>query len=135
MRSPHLLRAAGGPAAFAPLIAAARAAGLRVGWLQLAPPGPAPPALDEAAAAGVLRAVGVGEGRSVAVKPLAGPAVLRDLVREHFRGCALLLVDGPVEAPVLAPVADAWRLETAGAPPRLLTTDGLLARLRRPRPW
>lgn len=140
MKSPHLLRVSVEPSAFAPLVAAARAAGARVGWLELPPAAPAPPpatpsSLEEAAAAGVLRAVAVGEGRTVAVKPLAGPPVLRDLLREHFLGCALVLVRGELEAPLLTPDGDAWRLEPPGQPPRRLTTQELVARLRRPRPW
>lgn len=140
MKKPHLLRVTAGPPVFAPLVAAARAAGSRVGWLERTPPTPVPPtsapsSLEEAAASGVLRAVGVWEGRSVAVKPLAGPPVLGDLLREHFLGCALVLVRGEVEAPLLTPDGDAWRLEPPGEPPRRLTTPELLARLRRPRPW
>jgi hypothetical protein len=139
VKAPHLLRVAAPPAAFASLVGAARAAGLRVGWLALAPPGGVPEELEEAAAGGVLRAVAAGEGRSVAVKPLAGPPVLGDLLREHFRGCVLVLVRGEVKAPRLAPEGDGWRLEPTGgaeeAAPLRLSSAELVARLRRPRPW
>ena len=84
MRSPHLLRVEEEPGRFAPLIAAARAEGLRIGWLDLAAAPAVPGPLDEAAAAGAHRAVAAGEGRSVAVKPLRGAPVVKDLLREHF---------------------------------------------------
>jgi hypothetical protein len=66
------------------------------------------------------------------VKPLAGPAVLADLLREHFRGCALVLVHGMVEAPLLTASGDLWRVDPPGC---LLTADQLAAALRKPRPW
>lgn len=133
MKRPHLLRVSAPAQAFAPLVAAARALGLRVGWLELgATCEPLPAALSAAADGGVLRAVAVGTGRVAVVKPLAGPAVLGDLLREHFRGCALVLVAGPIEAPSLTPEGDAWRIDPPG---RVLTGDQLAAALRRPRPW
>jgi hypothetical protein len=98
MRGPHLLRVAAEPAAFAPLLAALAAAGLRAGWLELGPPGALgalgalPASLEAAATLGVARAVAAGGGRSVAVKALRGAPVLRDLLREHFAGCAVVLV-------------------------------------------
>jgi hypothetical protein len=142
----HLLRVEAPPEAFAPLISAARAAGLRLGWLassaaaSIPPPMPLPAELRAAAAAGVLRAVAVGEGLAAVVKPLVGPPVLRDLMREHFRGCAAVLVGGPLappDAPALAPApdgADGWRVALPGGE-RTFSTAGLVARLRRPRPW
>jgi hypothetical protein len=91
---PHLLRVAQEPASFAPLFAALTAAGLRCGWLELRRPGAPPPGLEAAAALGAARAVAAGDGRSVAVKALRGAPVLRDLLREHFAGCTLVLVAG-----------------------------------------
>lgn len=133
MKLPHLLRVTAAPELYAPLIASARALGLRVGWLELeAPCEPLPETLSQAAARGVLRAVAVGTGKVAVVKPLAGPAVLGDLLREHFRGCALVLVSGSIEAPLLTPDGDAWRVDPPG---RRLTADQLAAALRRPRPW
>jgi hypothetical protein len=147
MKMPHLARVDEGPEAFAPLVAAAREAGLRIGWLDLASaPSSLPPRLAAAADAGVLRAVEVspaGEGaRVVSAKPVVGPPVLRDLVREHFLGCRLLLVAGsgevllppalPSDLPHLAPSGDGWRL-TLGDRAEDLPTDSLLERLRRPR--
>jgi len=148
----HLLRVETEPESFAPLVAAAREAGLRLGWLEATAPAPLPTALAAAARAGVLRAVAVGEGVSAAVKPLAGPPVLADLLREHFRGCVAVLVRGglaPADAPLLAPVVtraadgalpvadvggDRWRVTLAGGA-RTYSTAETVGRLRRPRPW
>jgi hypothetical protein len=135
VKAPHLLRVEEGPDRFAPLIEAARALGLRAGWLDLGA-APVPPAdLESAASLGVLRAVAVGEGRAVAVKPLRGAPVLKDLLREHFQGCALVLVRGPVNAPRLAPDGDGWRVEPSGAASRLYKSEDLASALRKPHPW
>jgi hypothetical protein len=138
MKSPHLLRVTLPPDRFSTLIEAARALKLRVGWLDW--PGrpdevPAPSSLEVAAALGVLRAVAVGEGRVVTVKPLRGRPVLKDLLREHFLGCALVLVRGEVDAPALEPDGDAWRLQLPENASRRLTSAELAAALRKPRPW
>jgi hypothetical protein len=140
----HLLRVTGDAAPFAPLFAAARAAGLRVGWLELAALA-APPSLESAAAQGALRAVAVSAGRSVSVKPRRGAPVLHDLLREHFAGCALVLVRSdewslPGEAPPLlkvsaAETAAAWEIAFAAGSARRYTSEELVATLRRPRPW
>jgi hypothetical protein len=131
-----------GPDRFAPLVEAARALGLRIGWLDLggpeASPAPVPPvpeALESAAALGVLRAVSVAGGRTVTVKPLRGAPVLRDLLREHFRGCVLVLVRGELDAPALGPDGDGWRVAPPGAATLRYTADQLAAALRKPRPW
>lgn len=156
-RTPHLLRVTPEPAAFAPLFAALAGAGMRAGWLDLDRAEAPPASLDAAAALGAARAVAVGAGRSVAVKALRGAPVLRDLLREHFAGCALVLVAGAgaaagadmaapagagaVAAPALAAVPalsaedGRWRLAPPGAAAELLDTAELAARLRRPRPW
>jgi len=95
LKTPHLLRVDDAPGRFAPLIDAARALGLRIGWLDLGgATTPVPEALETAAALSVLRAVAVGEGRTVTVKPMRGAPVLKDLLREHFRGCVMVLVRG-----------------------------------------
>jgi hypothetical protein len=143
--APHLLRAEEPPERYALLIEAARALGLRVGWLDLpAPPVPAPGPLPEALAAaaglGVLRAVAVAGDRSVAVKPIKGAPVLRDLLREHFRGCVLVLVrgDAPAVEPgtaFLRPDGEAWTVTAPGEAARAFTTPALAAALRQPRPW
>jgi hypothetical protein len=136
MKSPHLLRVDGEPGRFAPLIEAARALDLRIGWLDLdAATSPIPAPLESAAALGVLRAVAVGEGRSVAIKPMRGAPVLKDLLREHFRGCALVLVRGEIEAPALRVEEDGWIVTPPGAASRRLTVEDLAAALRKPHPW
>jgi len=136
VRSPHLLRIEDAPDRFAPLIEAARALGLRIGWLELgAAPAPIPESLETAAALGVLRAVAVGESRVVAVKPLRGRPVLRDLLREHFQGCALVLVRGEIDAPTLRTEGDSWIVQPSGAASRSYTAEHLAAALRKPDPW
>ncbi len=148
MRQPHLLRVDEGPERFAALLAALAAAGLRAGWLELGAAEPAAASLESAAALGARRAVAAGGGRSVAVKALRGEPVLRDLLREHFPGCALVLVrvrggEAPAPegvplapAPALFPSGDGWRIARAGdAAAQQFDTPGLLAALRRPRPW
>ena len=141
--SQHLLRVARPVVEFEGLIAAARHQGERVGWLELPPaspasapaPGPLPASLAAAAGCGVLRAVAVAGGRSVAVKPMRGEPVLRDVLREHFRGCRLVLVTGEVDAPWLEPSGEAWTLRSGDRPAARWTTERLIAALRKPRPW
>jgi hypothetical protein len=122
-----------GPEDFAPLFAAARARGVRIGWLELAPPPPLAGALEAAAAAGALRAVAVGGARAVSVKPVRGEPVLRDLLREHFLGCVIVLVRGREGHPRLAPAAGGFRLEIGSAPARELAAEAALVELARPR--
>jgi hypothetical protein len=137
MTAPHLLRVSDPPERFAALIEAARAGGLRVGWLELdAPTEPVPPVpdtLDSAAGLGVLRAVAVGDGRTVAVKPMRGTPVLRDVLREHFRGCALVLVRGEVDAPALRPEGEGWVVDMPGFAGRPYGTAELAAAFRSPK--
>ena len=116
MTVPHLLRVSEPPERFASLIDACRAEDLRVGWLELdGTVEPVPETLGSAAGLGALRSVAVGAGRTVAVKPLRGAPVLRDLLREHFRGCALVLVrGGELDAPGLRPEGAAWMLDVRG---------------------
>jgi hypothetical protein len=134
MSTPYLMRVEEGPERFAPLIEEARARGLKVGWLDLESAVTPPPDLESVAALGVLRAVSVSGGRTVSVKPLRGEPVLRDLIREHFRGCALVLVRGETDAPRLVSDGDAWTVQVAGLAARRLTTADLVAGLRRPNP-
>ncbi len=137
MKAPHLLRVDEAPDRFAPLVEAARDLSLRIGWLELgAAAGPVPEPLATAAGLGLLRAVAVEEGRTIAVKPLRGAPVLKDLLREHFQGCALVLVrGGEVEAPCLKIEAEHWIVSPAGAASRRYTAAGLAAVLRKPHPW
>ncbi|HXO19763.1 MAG TPA: hypothetical protein VOA87_07545 [Thermoanaerobaculia bacterium] len=140
MREPHVLRVEEGPERFAALFRAASEAGLRVGWLELAAASPLPEGLATAAALGVLRAVAASGGRSVAVKPLRGEPVLRDLLREHFRGCALVLVQGKIDRPRLEADGDAWIVRSVSPVDAVEGIErfeiaALVAALRKPRPW
>jgi hypothetical protein len=136
---PHLLRVGDPPEVFATLIEAARALGLRIGWLDLPAevPSPLPEPLETAARLGVLRAVAVAGNRSVAVKPLKGAPVLRDLLREHFRGCALVLIRGEAEPGTasLRSLENSWAVTAPGEAARAFTTIALAAALRQARPW
>jgi hypothetical protein len=82
-----------------------------------------------------MRSVAVGGGRSVAVKPLRGEPVLRDLLREHFRGCRVVLVTGDVEAPLLEPAGNGWTVEAGAGAAKRWTTEKLIAALRKSRPF
>lgn len=121
---------------FAALVAAARAAGHRVGWLDFHCSPEAPGELEAAVAAGALRAVAAGSEGTLALKAVRGVPVLRDLLREHFRGCRLVLVAGTVGAPRLEPHGDGWSVVAdAAVRRRSLTTDELVKRLSRARPF
>lgn len=139
MRTPHLLRVAEGPEVFADLLRAVEGAGLRAGWLENSQPAP-PADLGVAAELGVLRAVAVGESGAIIVKPRRGRPVLRDLLREHFRGCAIVLFrqmppGGPADAPRLEGGEEGWRITFADGGHRSFGTEALVAALRRPSPW
>jgi len=121
-----------GAEAFAALFAAARAAKVRLGWLDLAA-APPPAELEAAAALGALRAVAVGGGRAVTVKPLAGEPVLRDLLREHFLGCTAVLVRGGAGWPRLEPAAGGFLLRLSATRARELDAEATLRELARPR--
>lgn len=145
MKRVHLLRHDGEPAALGPLFEAARREGVRVGWLDLGGAAEAlPPALGAALDRGAFRAAAVAPGRTVAAKARSGPAVLRDLLREHFLGCALVVVrpggGGEAhpeldEAPWLEAGDGRFRVVPPAGAARELTAEALAARLRRPRPW
>lgn len=141
---PHLLRVDRTMLEFAPFVAALRQDGRRAGWLEWAPgkrpPAPASPEVGET---GVLRAVKVDAEQTVAVKKLRGAPVLRDVLREHFRGCAVVLVladnESDLDAPRLEPAESAagaagWRIVQHGAA-REMNTEDLVAILRRPHPF
>lgn len=143
MKRVHLLRFDGDPADLAPLLEAAGREGLRVGWLELSShPAPAVPAgLETAVSAGAFRSVSVAPGRTVSLKRQAGPPVLRDLLREHFLGCALVVVRTAepggdlAEVPGLEVAGDGYRVRPLGEGGRTFSAAVLAARLRRPRPW
>ena len=134
MKRIHLLRVEGEASRFEPLIAAIRADEGRVGWLDLRLSDPVPASLAAPASLDVLRAVGVGERLAIAVKPIRGQPVLRDLLREHFRGCRVVLVAGEVEAPLLAADGEGWTVTRTGGS-RSYSTERLVRALRKPRPF
>jgi hypothetical protein len=141
----HLLRYEGEPAALEALFTAVRAEGLRAGWLQEDPERREEGPVADAVEAGAFRAAAVAPGRVASVKPVAGPPVLRDLLREHFLGCALVVVRPGgaasafeaelVEVPALETAAGSLRIAVPGQGALELSPQGLAARLRRPRPW
>ena len=141
MKRIHLLRVepSSDIESFRSLIDAVRADGGRVGWLRWRPVTPSrDETLIEAAAESLLRHVDVDASGSVARKPRSGPAVLRDVVREHFRGCRAVLVAGEgvgelAEIAGLAESDDGFRIEWDESV-RELSAEDLAARLRRPRP-
>lgn len=165
MKRIHLLRFEGAPEALAGLFAAVRAEGLRAGWLDLGAAEPdashtdsagtsgageagsptGGPGVDSAVTAGAFRAAAVAPGRVVSVKAVTGPPVLRDLLREHFLGCALVVVrpggEGSAfeaelgEVPALEAVGGRFRVTPPGQAALDLSPEELAARLRRPRPW
>ena len=130
----HALQVSEGSAAFRSLFAAIVEQGERAGWLDLEAATPAAPAApDETAGDEVWKVVTVEQRRSVAIKSRRGPPVLRDLLREHFRGCRVVLVRGGSALPLLRPRGDHWELLGAGGEVRRLTTAELVSALRAPR--
>ena len=134
MKRIHLLSVEARADAYLELIEALRADGRRVGWLDLSG-AQVPAALTAASRAGVLRAVGVDDGVTVTVKPRKGRVVMRDLLREYFVGCSVVLVRGGEGLPRLSAAEGGWLLEVPGATARALNTTRLVAVLRRPRPF
>jgi hypothetical protein len=133
MKMPHFLRVEEGLEAYSDLISAASDEGLRVGWLDWGDDFEVGGSLEGAASMGLLRAVVVGPRSTVVVKPRRGEAVLRDLVREHFRGAVLVLIRGSVEATELRPEGELWRLVPLSGNEVLWQTKELVGALRRPR--
>ena len=134
MKRPRLLRVSRGAGSFGALITAAETEGLRIGWLELEA-APVPEPLADAAAGGVLRAVAVGEGRTVAVKPVRGEPVLEDLLREYFLGCRLVLVAGELELPRLEPDGESWIVTRSDGSAERLTTGPRTAANSASRTW
>jgi hypothetical protein len=134
MKRIHLLSVEGRAEEYHPLIAAIGADNRRVGWLDLTGT-EVPDALRAASKTGVLRAVGVVDGLTVAAKPRKGGIVMKDLLREYFVGCSVVLVRGGEGMPRLSAAEGDWLVEVPGATPRKLDTASLVATLRRPRPF
>jgi hypothetical protein len=132
----HLLRVGHGWDAFARLLEVARESGVRLGWLQLkGPDPPLPMSLAGATAGGASCAVAVCSSSTVAVKARRGEAVLRDLLRQHFLGCRLVLVYGDEDLPRLEPSGDGWRTCRPSGEQRTWSTEELLRALEKARPW
>ena len=137
MKRIHLLRVDPNSAIedFRSLIDAVRADDGRVGWLRWQPDERVD---DEGpSTTGLLRHVEVDAAGSVARKPRTGPAVLRDVVREHFRGCRVVLVAGEASGelaalPWLTASDDGYRIDSNESA-RELGVEDLMSRLRRPR--
>ena len=134
MKRIHLLSVDGRAEEYHELIEAIGADDRRVGWLDLGGT-EVPDALSAASKTGVLRAVGVVDGMTVAVKPRKGAVVMKDLLREYFVGCSVVLVRGGEGLPRLSAAESGWLVEVSGAAKRSLDTAGLVAALRKPRPF
>jgi len=67
-------------------------AGNRVGWLDMAADETNDNNCAGAKRVDIFRAVEVGSRTTLAYKPRHGPAVLKDLIREYFLGCSVVLV-------------------------------------------
>lgn len=134
MKRIHLLRVQGQADDYLELIEALGADGRRVGWLDLGGT-QVPGTLKAASQSGVLRAVGVDDGVTVAVKPRRGSVVMKDLLREYFVGCSVVLVRDGEGLPGLSAADGGWVLEVPGVPARTLDTASLVATLRKPSPF
>jgi len=136
VKTPVLLAVSTAADDFAPLFEAAAAAGVRFGWLAFNAPVEPPPALQSPTLLAAFRAVAVGNLRSIAMKPMKGAPVLRDLLREHFLGADVVLVAGLDLYPRLTPQARSgeitWHLAESATAGRVYSTAELLVRLRKP---
>ncbi len=94
MKMPRIIHVDGVLADYADLVEKEAAKGSRVGWLDLRSPVTVPQALFGSTIQGVFRAVEVGDQGTIAYKPRRGAPVLKDLIREYFLGCDLVLVRG-----------------------------------------
>lgn len=134
MKRVHRLRVDARPEHFKSLIKAATDAGIRIGWLEFGPATVSEP-LASASAAGVFRSVQVGGAVTISVKMRKGPPVIRDLLREHFQGCSLILVSGGEAPAALRGGDDRWIVSAVDGAESTFTTDELVAALRRVRPF
>lgn len=132
MNAPALVAVEADAAAFAALFAAAAKRKTRLGWLELGASVEPPAALAGAVAAGAFKSVVAGDGSVVTVKRVAGRPVLRDLLREHFLGCAAVLVRGHEGKPRLAVAGEKFRFEPLAGRERDLDAEQLLDELLRP---
>jgi hypothetical protein len=129
---PRTVRVSASAESFTSLFESARSAAVRVGWLDLVSTPELPCDLSSAAESGALRAVSVNDGRVVSIKSLVGQPVLRDVIREHFTGCRLLLVRGQIEAPELVPRPEGWLLRSLDGVETSYSNEKFLSALRSP---
>jgi len=133
VKTPAVVAVVGAPEAFADLVRAAAERGARVGWLDWNAAAGPPAELGGAAGAGVAKVVSVAADGSLAWKARRGPAVLRDVLREQFLGCSIVLARGLDGTPRLIADGPTFRLEATGAAPRTLSAAEAAAELLRPR--
>ena len=141
MKTIHLLVVDAPAGRFETLVLAAKELGLRVGWLDLETLPQVPEALAEANRSGAYRSVAVTARGTLAAKSIGGGLLLKDLLREHFLGCSLVLVLGQASAalgkgalasiPRLSEHPRGWSIGVGGATIELSSAE-LAARLRRP---
>ena len=81
-------------AALNALVHRIREAGFRAGWLRTGEDPLVEQLRRHATDENALRSVWLTAQGSVSLKPRSGPARLRDLLREHFLGCDVVLVPG-----------------------------------------
>ena len=133
MKRVHLLRVEADAKSFEGLVSAVRDDGGRVGWLELGDADP-PWSLAGPTGAGVARAVAAGARHTISVKPRSGAPVLRDLVREHFLGCRVVLIRGEIDAPALTVDGETWT-GVRGDAAKSYSVEELVRALRAPRPF
>ena len=134
MKRVHLLGVDGDPEEFASLLAMADGAGLRIGWLEYSEIG-LPEPLASAAESGLFRTVAVGQSSTVSVKLRSGPAVQTDLIREYFRGCALVLISGVDFDPRVRSFDGGWQIRSQNQKTMIFSTSELVESLSRVEPF
>ncbi len=132
MKHIHVLRTTGDAADFRALFASSSALGVRVGWLDLDTEAGPPPQLEEVAELGVFRVVGVTAKRVVTVKPMHGATVLKDLLREYFVGCRLVVIRGELDAPELLAIPSGYRVRFEDGDEKDFSSDALARALLKP---
>ena len=134
MKRLHLLRVEQGPAHFETLVRAGAERGLRIGWLEFGG-SETPQPLAAAVGTGAFRAVAVGEQETLSVKTRSGPAVTRDLLREYFQGCRLVLVSGGDAPALLRSHGTQWEIVSPDGTKKSFGTAELVAALERVDPF
>lgn len=87
--------------------------------------------LEEAAALGAFRVVGAAGDRVIAVKPVRGAKVLKDLLREYFAGCRLVVIRGELDVPELSVVESGYRVRFEDGTEKDLSAEALAKVLRK----